>query len=79
MCSVFSTVNYEVDWVLTHVGPQLYMKGMLWVLQQVIPTEVGQGRGGGMGMRCRSWSDKHCQSCDHACRALGQVVQTLSH
>ena len=43
MCSVFSTVRYEVDWGLTHVGRQLDMKIMLLVLQQVIPTEAGQG------------------------------------
>ena len=43
MCSVFSTVHYEVDWGLTHIGRQLDMKGMLDVLQQVIPTEAEQG------------------------------------
>ena len=41
MGSVFSTVHYEVDWGLTHVGRQLDMKGMPWVLQQIIPTEAG--------------------------------------
>ena len=30
-----------MDWGLTHVGCQLDLKGM--VLQQVIPTEAGQG------------------------------------
>ena len=43
MCIVFSTVHYEVDWGLIHIGRQLDMKGMLWVLQQVIPTAAGQG------------------------------------
>ena len=43
MFSVFISVQYEVDWGQTHVGRQLDMKGMLWVLQQVIPTEAGQG------------------------------------
>ena len=43
MCSVFITLHNEVDWDLTHIGRQLDMKGMLWVLQQVIPTEAGQG------------------------------------
>ena len=43
MCSIFRTVKYEVDWGLNHVGRQLDIKGMLWILQQGILTEAGQG------------------------------------
>ena len=30
----------KVDWGLTHIGRQLDMKGMLWILQQVNPTKA---------------------------------------